>query len=175
MFRKLAIDFLLLALLVALGFIAYRLAPLLTPQSDRSLPLSSCDPSRQPSCRVTLAENAALEFSLSPRPIPVLKPLQIEVRLNGIEAQRIEVDFAGTEMKMGYNRPALEKSADGIFRGGTSLPVCITGSMSWQATVLVETARERLAIPFQFETGKTDATGADITATSVPAADTSSL
>lgn len=162
MFRKLAIDLLLLALLAALGVVAWRLAPLLTPQSDRSLPLSLCNPGQKPSCRVLLAESATMEFSLSPRPIPVLKPLQIEVRLDGIEARRIEVDFAGTEMKMGYNRPRLEKGADGIFRGNASLPVCITGRMNWQATVLVETSKEHLAVPFQFETRKNNSAGTDI-------------
>lgn len=54
-------------------------------------------------------------------------------------------------MNMGYNRPALAAAAPGMFVGSASLPVCVTGSMAWQATVLLETDRARIAVPFRFD------------------------
>ena len=40
------------------------------------------------------------------------------------------------------------------FAGDATLPVCITGGMVWQATVLIERGRERIAVPFLFDTGR---------------------
>jgi hypothetical protein len=77
-----------------------------------------------------------MEFSLEPRPIPVLKPLRLEVRVAGFKADSMEVDFAGEDMKMGQ----------------TSLPVCVRDKMSWQSTILVESDGKQIAVPFRFET-----------------------
>jgi protein SCO1/2 len=55
-------------------------------------------------------------------------------------------------MKMGYNRPLLQRQADGArFSGQASLPVCITGSMEWQATLLVDDRQGagRRAVPLR--------------------------
>jgi len=35
--------------------------------------------------------------------------------------------------------------------GETSLPVCITGQMTWEVTVLLERRGERIAVPFRFQ------------------------
>ena len=80
----------------------------------------------------------------------MVRPFQVEVRLEGIDAGRIEVDFAGIEMNMGFNRIELTAGAAGLHAGEASLPVCISGQMDWQVTVLVETGRQRIAIPFRF-------------------------
>ena len=42
----------------------------------------------------------------------------------------------------------------GSYTAEVTLPVCITGSMDWQATVLIETGGERVAIPYRFSTGE---------------------
>jgi hypothetical protein len=66
----------------------------------------------------------------------------------------VEIDFAGVDMDMGYNRPLLQEATDGVFKGEATLPVCVTGRMTWQATVLVEIGRTRIAVPFRFVTGE---------------------
>jgi hypothetical protein len=63
------------------------------------------------------------------------------------------VDFAGVSMNMGFNRPALVPAGPGQFTGQATLPVCVTGRMTWQATVLVEAGRTRIAVPFRFDAG----------------------
>lgn len=151
MTRKLLLDTALLLLLAILGVIAYKLAPLLHPKTDIALPLSACNPGLQ-SCAATLPDGGQLVLSLSPLPIPALKPLQIEVAVRGSEVRQIEVDFAGTDMKMGFNRPLLKKQGEQHFFGQASLPVCITGTMDWEATVLAETSHALVAIPFRFST-----------------------
>jgi len=150
--RKLLPDLIIVAVLAGLGFAGYKLAPLLTPKSDVTLPLSACDLNRGP-CAVTLPGGGQVEFAIDPRPIPALKPLKLLALARDIEVRRIEVDFNGVDMKMGYNRPALESIGDGRFSGQATLPVCITGTMQWDVTVIIETGRSVVAAPFRFEVG----------------------
>ncbi|MFN4148266.1 MAG: hypothetical protein ACK4E4_01795, partial [Rhodocyclaceae bacterium] len=103
-------------------------------------------------CSANLPEGR-LSFALMPRPIPVATPLDVEVELEGLHAERVKVDFAGVEMSMGYNRQTLRALGNGRFAGKATLPVCVTGRMLWQATVLVETGSQRIAVPFRFEAG----------------------
>jgi len=113
------------------------------------LPMSSCNVGKQ-ACVATLPDGGQLEFSIEPRPIPSLKPLQLQATIRGSKVRRIEVDLVGADMKMGFNRPVLEER-NGRYSGLASLPVCVTGKMAWQATVLVETGKQLVAIPFRFE------------------------
>lgn len=149
--RPLLADLLVLAALAVLGAAGYYLAPLLTPRSDVALPLSDCDLNRAP-CTIALPDGGTLEVAIGPRPIPVLKPLTIEATARGGKVGKVEVDFAGVDMKMGYNRPRLENRGTGRFAGEASLPVCITGGMEWEATVIVETRGAVIAAPFRFRT-----------------------
>ncbi|MBN9424596.1 MAG: hypothetical protein BGO63_10560 [Candidatus Accumulibacter sp. 66-26] len=148
MTKKLLLDIALLLALAVLGVAGYKLAPLLNPKTDIALPLSPCDLNRQ-ACVATLPDGGQIEFSIEPRPIPSLKPLKLQATVRGSEVRKLEVDFAGTDMKMGYNRPALE-GADGRFSGQANLPVCITGTMEWDATVLLDTGKALVAVPFRF-------------------------
>lgn len=148
MTKKLLLDIALLLALAVLGVAGYKLAPLLNPKTDIALPLSPCDLNRQ-ACVATLPDGGQIEFSIEPRPIPSLKPLKLQAAVRGSEVRKLEVDFAGTDMKMGYNRPALE-GADGRFSGQANLPVCITGTMEWDATVLLDTGKALVAVPFRF-------------------------
>lgn len=151
MTKKLALDAGILLGLLVLGVAGYRLAPLLAPKTDLALPLAACDLNQQ-GCAVALPDGGRLEFSIEPRPIPVLKPLRLRASVQGSAVRQVEVDFAGTEMKMGFNRPKLDRQAgdDARFAGSASLPVCITGTMEWEATVLVDTGTTVIAAPFRF-------------------------
>ena len=56
-------------------------------------------------------------------------------------------------MNMGFNRPEFTAGSNGKYSATVTLPVCITGLMDWQVTVLVETGSERVAIPFRLVSG----------------------
>ena len=154
MSKKMLLDLAILLALAILGVVGYKLAPMFNPKTDVALPLSGCNLS-QHACTATLPDGGQLEFSIEPRPIPSLKPLKLQVTLRGSEVRKVEVDFAGTDMKMGYNRPELASQAgpsgaNSRFTGQAVLPVCITGTMDYEATVLVETSQKWIAIPFRF-------------------------
>jgi len=82
-----------------------------------------------------------------------MQPLDMVVEIEGGHADKVAVDFAGVDMSMGFNRTTLQAVDTTRHAGRTTLPVCVTGRMLWQATVLVETGRTRVAVPFRFEAG----------------------
>ncbi|MBK7768908.1 MAG: hypothetical protein IPI44_24520 [Sulfuritalea sp.] len=56
-------------------------------------------------------------------------------------------------MNMGYNRGELAAVGPGRYAGETSLPVCVSGSMAWVATVIVEGDASVLRCPFALRRG----------------------
>jgi hypothetical protein len=151
--KSLFVDFAMILALVLIGVAGYQYSPFLLPKADvTAVTDPGCDLHRA-ACLASLPEGGAIRFALTPRPITVSGPLEMQVELEGVDATRVEVDFAGVSMNMGFNRPALVPAGPGRFGGETHLPVCITGSMTWQVTVLVETRRARIAAPFRFEAG----------------------
>lgn len=152
--RKLLMDLIGLELIALVVVIGYKMSPILLPKADlTALPDPACDLQKQ-ACAASLPSGGSIELSLGTRPVPLVKPFTVEVVAKGIQPARIAVDFSGVEMNMGYNRPELQPSGAGRFVGEATLPVCITGQMDWQATVLVEAGSQRIAVPFRFTTGE---------------------
>lgn len=151
--NNLLVDCAVVLALVLVGVVGYKLSPLLMPQADVvGEPDPACDLHRAP-CTARLPGGGRLEFSVTPRPIPVAAHIEIAVEIAGRSAGRVEVDFAGVSMNMGFNRPTLTAAGAGRYTAQTSLPVCVTGRMTWQATVLIEAEGMRIAVPFRFDAG----------------------
>lgn len=143
----------MMAALLATAVAGYLFSPLLLPKADLTGVVEpGCDLQRR-ACPATLPQEGRLEFSITPRPIPFLQPLHVEVILTGVEARKVEVDFAGANMNMGYNRSELAATGPGHHSGEASLPVCVSGGMTWVATVMIETDRQRIAVPYRFDIG----------------------
>lgn len=151
--RKVLLDILAMLGIVLIAVIGYKLSPLLMPKADVAATAEpGCDLHKR-ACAAEVPGGGRIELSIGPRPIPMVTPLTVEVKVSGLEAARVEVDLAGVDMNMGYNRPELARAdgaAPGLYRAEAMLPVCVTGKMAWQATVLVETGRSRIAAPFRF-------------------------
>lgn len=151
--RTLLVDLIGLLLIALVVVVGYKLSPLLVPTSDVTVqPDPACDLQRQ-ACAVMLPGGGRLELDATTRPIPLAQAFGVVVSIAGVTASRVEVDFAGVEMNMGLLRPRLNDQGGGRFTGEAALPVCITGRMAWQATVLVETTGARIAVPFRFVAG----------------------
>jgi hypothetical protein len=139
--------------LLAIGIVGNRFSPLSLPKADLTgVVEAGCDLQRR-ACTAKVADGGRLEFSITPRPIPLLQALRVEVTVSGFKPKKVQVDFAGESMNMGYNRSELPATGDGRYAGEIALPVCTSGGMAWVATVLVETDRQRIAVPFRFDTG----------------------
>jgi periplasmic copper chaperone A len=149
------IDAALIVTLIVIVLVGYRYADQLRPGADHSLPSmgleAGCNLHQAP-CSVALPQGGRLALSISPHPIPLAKPLQIEVTLEGATADKVELDLNGVTMEMGYNRISLTPVAGANrYIGESSIPVCVTGRMEWRATVILEHDGKRLAAPFIFE------------------------
>lgn len=148
--KSLVIDAAIVVALLLVGAGGYFFSPLLLPKSDvAATPEAGCD-LQQRACAATVPDGGRIELSVTPRPIPNVKPLAVEVRLTGIDANKAVLDLAGAAMNMGINRADLAQSAPGRFTGTISLPVCASGAMAWVATVQIETGRQRIDAPFRF-------------------------
>ncbi|MCL2525043.1 MAG: hypothetical protein FWF20_12180 [Betaproteobacteria bacterium] len=151
--KKILIDLigvLLIALVVVVG---YKLSPLLLPRSDVVIqPDPTCSLQRG-SCRVALPAGGSVELTMGSLPIPLARPFEVRLVIEGLAPARVEVDFAGVDMNMGYNRTRFAERGNGLYAADVTLPVCITGMMEWQATVLIEAGGQRIAIPWRFATG----------------------
>ncbi len=142
-------------LFVALAVVAvYKALPLLQPTLQASAPLDlNCDLRAGP-CASSLPGGGEVSFAINTPGIPLVKPLDLEVNLQGVPADRIEVDFVGIDMNMGFNRPQLQHQGSGRYIGRGMLPVCVRVAMEWEARVLVYSERGLLAAPFRFITVK---------------------
>ena len=136
-----------------LGGVAWYFRDYFEPPPARTLPLDDCDLHDGP-CRRVLPGGGEVSFAIEPRSIPLTRPLKLRVEVKGVEADRVEVDFSGVTMNMGYNRPRLDKVADGLFEGEGLLPVCIRQRMDWEAKVILRTDRGSFILPWRFETVK---------------------
>jgi hypothetical protein len=151
--KKILIDLIGLLLIALVVVVGYKLSPLLLPRADVVVqPDPVCNLQRQ-ACAVSLPTGGTVELAMGTRPIPMVKPFEVQVTTSGFSPGRVEVDFAGIEMNMGLNRPELAARGNGRFAAQVTLPVCITGAMDWQVTVLIENGGERIAIPWRFSSG----------------------
>jgi hypothetical protein len=140
-------------LFLALALVAgYKVWPLLNPRISARAPLDpDCDLRAGP-CTARFAEGGTVALRITPAQIPLVQPLQLEVTLRDMQARRVEVDFQGVDMNMGYNRPSLKQASAGRFIGQGMLPVCVRYAMEWEARVLLHTESGLLAAPFRFIT-----------------------
>lgn len=152
--KKILIDVIGLELIALVVVVGYKLSPMLLPKADITVqPDPVCNLQRE-ACSVALPSGGNVTLTMGTRPVPLVKPFEVQVAISGFSPARVEVDFSGIEMNMGYNRPELAARGTGSYAAEVTLPVCITGSMDWQATVLIETGSERVAIPYRFTTGE---------------------
>lgn len=149
--RSLLVDVAILLALALIAIVGYKFSPLLLPKADVTLaPAAGCDLHRD-ACHADVPGGGRIELSIAPRPIPVVKPMTVTATVSGIAADKVEIDFAGVTMNMGLNRQALAAAGGGRYTGEATLPVCVSGRMGWRATLMVESGRQRIAIPFLFE------------------------
>ena len=148
------IAVLVLAILLT---VSYKLKDILKPNVTITIALDdSCD-LRAGACISELPGGGKVSLSINPKDIPILRPLALQVKMEGIEASDVEVDFIGIGMEMGYNRAKLaadQGANKNQYTGKAILPVCVRSKMDWEARVLLKTDEGLLMVPFRFFTNK---------------------
>lgn len=140
------------AIAAVAAIVAITVAHLLYPHPIQLATLDTgCDLGTGP-CTAHFPNGGSVTLDLEPRGIPPLTKLRLAVFTQGIDATSVQIDFAGADMNMGYNRPTLAGVGPGRYRGEGMLPICVRDRMAWEARVLLETSEGLLAAPFRFET-----------------------
>jgi len=137
----------------AVALVAWiKVGPMLDPEAALAAPLDpDCDLRKGP-CEAVFPDGARVAFGITPRRIPPAEKLELWVRTQGIDARQVEVDFAGVDMNMGFNRAPLDRIGPGEFAGSGMLPVCVRARMTWEARVLLHTDEGLAAARFRFDT-----------------------
>ncbi len=141
-----------LSLMAVCAVAVYRAWPLLFPDIAYDTPADPACDLRAGPCLTTMDKDSSVSFAIEPREIPMVKPLRLEVRLQGLDAGQVEVDFSGVDMNMGFNRFRLEQTGEGVFSGEGMLPVCVWDAMEWEAKVLIMTQQGLRAAAYRFVT-----------------------
>jgi len=155
--RRTLLGLIAVLLIALLAVLLWRGQWIVAPDEGR---VASVDPGcdlHAEACYAELPDGGELRLAIRPRPIRMRERLELEVTVSGVEPERVQVDFQGVEMFMGYNRPELEPVNARVFQGEAVLPLCLTDEMTWEAQVLLDTAEGRTSAPFRFATQRDDA------------------
>jgi len=123
-----------------------------TDENTTQWPLiKNCDLHQQ-ACESKMGDAKAI-LKISPHPIPIAKPLGIELELHNLQAEKVELDISGVNMYMGYNRVNLMSTKPDHYVGTSMLAFCTNQKMEWQITLMVHlTDGKQIQIPYSLET-----------------------
>lgn len=98
-------------------------------------------------------EDTKVTLKISPHPIPIARPLGIEVDIENLDVQKIELDISGINMYMGYNRVTLTPASATRYIGTSMLAFCTNHTMNWQVTLMIhQKDGTQIQIPYTLET-----------------------
>lgn len=96
---------------------------------------------------------ASATLKVSPHPIPIARPLGIEVDLKGLNPSQVQLDISGINMYMGYNRVPLKSAKPNRWVGTSMLAFCTAETMQWQITLMLTMPDgSEVQIPYYLET-----------------------
>ena len=106
--------------------------------------------------KCTIEIEPSLEFALdiSPRTIPLMKPLTFTLEYVGTELQTLKGKIYATNMDMGIHPIILKPITNGVLQGVVVLPTCLVGNMKWRAEFPLpksnpDTIRDTIVFTFQ--------------------------
>jgi hypothetical protein len=141
-------------LLIVVALIAYKFKVSDSSQFIMQATMDeSCD-LHKGSCKLAFADGGSVSLLISPKTIPLLERLHVRVEVEGIPVSKVEIDFSGVGIDMGYNRPELKALTKTTFVSDAFLPVCTLSEMDWNAKVLLHTDKGLLMAPYKFNTIK---------------------
>jgi len=123
------------------------------PENISLWPLKDDCDLHQQTC-ISKMGDSSVSLKISPDPIPVARPLGIELILNNLDAEKVELDISGANMYMGYNRVKLKPSETaGRYVGTSMLAFCTTDTMQWKITLIIhQKSGRQIQIPYLLKT-----------------------
>jgi hypothetical protein len=103
-------------------------------------------------CAVQFSDGTTLQFSATPRPIPLLKPLQLSLNTSIDNIKEVRVRFVGINMTMPDIPYPMHSTTPGNFTGKGGLGICVFKRMEWEAEVAVTSSSGIYKAYFPFVT-----------------------
>jgi hypothetical protein len=149
-------------LIMAVSAVAlYKVKPILFPDVAIVAPVDpACDLHSAP-CTTRLADGQSVSLSITPKHIPLVKPLKFHVEIAGLQSENVDINFVGVDMNMGFNRFKLQRDGTNSYIGDGMLPVCVRDSMLWEAQVLIQSEKGLISVPYRFATVRPGLTSRD--------------
>lgn len=118
------------------------------PSANSAPAITSCDLNRE---RCTAATRwGEINLQLSPRPLPVLTPIAVDVRFDRANQARISAQLDGVDMEMGPNVATLQRIDEHSLRGQLVIPICLTGTMKWRLRLTISDGTQEQTSDFVF-------------------------
>lgn len=122
-------------------------APRATMQAGCDLHISACS--------AFFLDGKKATLSLTPKTIPLLKPINAELTLEGLDAKSVQLNIVGLNMNMGINHNTLTHINKQLLTGKIILPICSTEKMQWEAQAIIHTTNNKTFVaPFNFSTSR---------------------
>jgi hypothetical protein len=121
--------------------------PMTAPAPDHRLPLDPACTLGEGECSRPLPGGGELGLRLDPPRPEALRPFQVELRVYGGEARRVEFAVRGADGAL--DRVRLQRSGPGRWQGQGMLSWCGTAEMV--ATAVVESGGREWRVPFAFD------------------------
>ena len=113
----------------------------------------NCDLHKE-ACSVTLQDGSNITLSIEPKPIPLMKPIELTVKTKDINLDKLDLKVFATNMNMGLIEKSLKKVNKNRYEGKITLPTCIVGNMIWNVNIIANKPTKSLGATFEFQTGK---------------------
>lgn len=114
-------------------------------------PNPPCD-LRQNTCEVKLSPTQSVSLEVSPKGIPLMKPLSFVVNAKGVKSDTLEIKIYAINMQMGTHKLTLRRVSGDRFEGKQVLPTCIVGGMIWNADITSSSFSDKKGVRFTFKT-----------------------
>ncbi|QEP43057.1 hypothetical protein D5085_07980 [Ectothiorhodospiraceae bacterium BW-2] len=105
-------------------------------------------------CYAAMKGEGGVAIDLNPKPLQVLKPLQLTLNGSAIPTERESaiVTLTGINMEMGQTRFRLQRQPEGGLSGQIMLPLCSSERMDWLAVVELAAGDPSTLLSFSFST-----------------------
>jgi hypothetical protein len=106
-------------------------------------------------CLMKTGDGIKVEFDVHPKPVKTMTENTFMVTLSRdglpLKGASIKLDLSMPHMYMGKNQPVLRHVRDGRYEGKGVITRCASGSSTWQADIMIESAGTTVDAAFVFE------------------------
>ncbi len=105
-------------------------------------------------CSVTLKDGSIVTLDITPRPIPLMKPIKLHITTKNVNLNKLDLKIFATNMNMGLIEKPIKRVKKDTYEAEITLPTCIVGGMIWDVNIIANKLSKSVGAVFEFQTGK---------------------